>query len=140
MDYTSWQEIQKNEVVRKRLAKRIVRECFRDGEFENFHSRSAELDDDAVKEIMTDAVNRTHIFLSKLSNAMGDLIAVSLREARFQDGWRSGLWPAPEPGPTKTPVFMHSGCEPHDGPSAVQKQAQAIFSDVQSIHPASTAG
>ncbi len=46
----------------------------------------------------------------------------------------------PEPGPTKTPVFIHSGCEPHDGPSAVQKQAQAIFSDVQSIHPASTAG
>ena len=56
MDYTSWQEIQKNELVRKRLAKRIVRECFRDGAvFENFHAQLAELDDDDVQEIMTDA-------------------------------------------------------------------------------------
>jgi hypothetical protein len=70
MDYSSWQELQKNEVVRKRLAKRIVRACFRDGKFENFHARSAALDPDAVKEIMTDAVNRTHGFLSKLSNAL----------------------------------------------------------------------
>jgi hypothetical protein len=84
MDYTSWQEIQKNEVVRKRHAKRMVRDCFRDSDFENFHARSAELDDGAVKEIMTDAVNRTHIFLSKLSNAMGDLIVERLKE---QDDW-----------------------------------------------------
>jgi hypothetical protein len=69
MDYASWQEVQKNEVVRKRLAKRIVRECFRDGEFENVHARSAELDNDAVKEIMTDAVNRMHIFLREWGQA-----------------------------------------------------------------------
>jgi hypothetical protein len=49
----------------------MVRECFRDGEFEECHSQLAELDDDAVKIIMTDAVNRTYVFLSKLSNAMG---------------------------------------------------------------------
>jgi hypothetical protein len=64
-----------------------VRECFRDGEFENFHARSAELDDEAIKEIMTDAVNRTHIFLSKLSNAMGDLIVERLKEQDDVPDW-----------------------------------------------------
>jgi hypothetical protein len=39
MDITSLQEMQHNEVVRKRLAKKIVRDCFRDGEFEDFHSQ-----------------------------------------------------------------------------------------------------
>lgn len=87
MDYNSWQEIQKNEVVRKRLAKRIVRECFRDGEFENIHANAVELDDDAVQAIMTDAVNRTHVFLSKLSNAMGDLIVERLKEQDDVPDW-----------------------------------------------------
>jgi hypothetical protein len=87
MDYSSWQEVQKNEVVRKRLAKRIVRECFRDGEFENFHASATELNDDAVQAIMTDAVNRTHVFLSKLSNAMGDLIVERLKEQDDVPGW-----------------------------------------------------
>ncbi len=87
MDYTSWQEIQKNEVVRKRLAKKIVRDCFRDGEFEECHSQLAELDDDAVKAIMTDSVNRTYIFLSKLSNAMGDLIVERLKERDEVPDW-----------------------------------------------------
>jgi hypothetical protein len=87
MDVTSWQEIQKNEVVRKRLAKKIVRECFRDGEFEEFHSRLAELDDDAVKAIMGDAVNRTYVILSKLSNAMGDMIVERLKEQDDVPDW-----------------------------------------------------
>jgi hypothetical protein len=87
MDITSWQEIQKNEVVRKRLAKKIARDCFRDGEFENFHSRNAELDNDAVKAIMADAVNRTYVFLSKLSNAMGDMIVERLKEQDDVPNW-----------------------------------------------------
>jgi hypothetical protein len=58
MDISSLQEIQHNDLVRKRLAKRIVRDCFRDGEFENFHADLAELDDDAVEAIMKDAVKR----------------------------------------------------------------------------------
>jgi hypothetical protein len=41
-----------------------VRDCFRDGEFEDFHSQLAELDDDAVEAIMKDAVNRTHVLPS----------------------------------------------------------------------------
>jgi hypothetical protein len=87
MDITSWQEIQNNELVRKRLAKSIVRDCFRDGEFEEFHSRLATLDDDAVKAIMTDAVNRTYVLLSKLSNAMGDMIVERLKEQDDVPNW-----------------------------------------------------
>ena len=88
MDYTAWQEIQNNEVVRKRLAKRIGADCFRDGDvFENFHSELATLDNDVVKEIMIDAVNRTHVFLSKLSNAMGDMIVERLKKQDYVPGW-----------------------------------------------------
>jgi hypothetical protein len=54
--------------------------AFRDGEFEEYHSRIAELDDDAVKDIMTDAVNRTYVLLSKLSNEMGEIIVDRLKE------------------------------------------------------------
>jgi hypothetical protein len=36
---------------------------------------------------MTDAVNRTHIFLSKLSNAMGDLIVERLKEQDHVPDW-----------------------------------------------------
>jgi hypothetical protein len=87
MDITSLQEIQHNEVVRKRLAKKIVRDCFRDGEFEEFHLQLAELDDDAVEAIIKDAVNRTYVLLSKLSNAMGDMIVERLKEQDDVPGW-----------------------------------------------------
>jgi hypothetical protein len=42
------------------LAKRIVRDCFRDGEFEEFHSRLAALDHDAVRpSLSTPSIART---------------------------------------------------------------------------------
>jgi hypothetical protein len=55
--------------------------------FEQFHSLNAELDDDAVKAIMTDAVNRTYVFLSKLSNALGDTIVERLKEQDDVPNW-----------------------------------------------------
>jgi len=88
MDINSFEEIQHNEVVRKRLAKKIVRECFRDGVFEDFHHRHPELDNDEVKAIMIDAVNRTYVLLSKLSNAMGDMIVETLKERDEVPSWR----------------------------------------------------
>jgi hypothetical protein len=87
MDLHSLNEIQHNEVVRKRLAKKIVRDCFRDGEFEEFHTRLAELDDDAVEAIMKDAVNRTYDLLCRLSNAMGDMIVERLKEQDDVPAW-----------------------------------------------------
>jgi hypothetical protein len=49
--------------------------------------RSSELDDDAVETIMKDAVNRTYVLLSKLSNAMGDMIVERLKEQDDVPGW-----------------------------------------------------
>jgi hypothetical protein len=88
MDVSSFREIQQNEIVRKRLAKKIVRECFRDGAFEDFHHQHPELDNDEVKAIMIDAVNRTYVLLSKLSNAMGDMIVERLKEQDDVPSWR----------------------------------------------------
>jgi hypothetical protein len=42
---------------------------------------------DVVEKIMTDAVNRTHVLLSKLSNAMGDLIVERLKEQDYTPDW-----------------------------------------------------
>jgi hypothetical protein len=64
-----------------------VRECFRNGEFEEFHARLATLDDDAVHVTMTDAVNRTHVLLSELSYAMGALIVERLKEQDIVLDW-----------------------------------------------------
>jgi hypothetical protein len=87
MDISSLQEIQHNDLVRKRLAKKIVRDCFRDGEFEEVHTRLVELDNDAVEAIMKDAVNRTYELLCRLSNVMGDMIVERLKEQDDVPGW-----------------------------------------------------
>jgi hypothetical protein len=90
MDIAHLKEIQNNEVVRKRLAKKIVRDCFRDGkEFENVHSRSSELTNEEVRAIMIDAVNRTYVFLTKLSTAMGDLTIEQLKEKDDVPNWQN---------------------------------------------------
>lgn len=80
MTNEAWSEIQNNEVVRKRLAKKIVRDCFRDGVFENFHTKGTTLTDNDVKAIMIDAVNRTYKLLSQLSIFAGDHIIGNLKE------------------------------------------------------------
>jgi hypothetical protein len=59
--------------VRGRITRYLVRECFRAGEFENFHSRSTELDNDTVREIMTDAVNRLDRLLAAVL-ANGEIV------------------------------------------------------------------
>jgi hypothetical protein len=87
MNLSSLQEIQHNDLVRKRLAKKIVRDRFRDGKFEDFHTELAELDDDTVETIMKDAVNRTYKLLCKLSNAMGDMIVERLKGQDDVPAW-----------------------------------------------------
>lgn len=39
MNIESFQEIQNNEIVRKRIAKLMARDCFRNTDLENFHDR-----------------------------------------------------------------------------------------------------
>jgi hypothetical protein len=66
----------------KRLAKKIVRDCFRDGKFEAVHANLAELVDATVEAIMKDAMDRTYRLLSQLSNAMGGMIVETSLAAR----------------------------------------------------------
>jgi hypothetical protein len=60
-------ELLKDEVVRKRLAKWMARDCFRENtELESFHDR---ITDSEMKELMIGVVNNCCLFLSILSNA-----------------------------------------------------------------------
>jgi len=93
MDIKSFKEIQNNEVVRKRLAKKIVRNCFRDGVFEDFHARGTRLSQEDVKEIMIDSVNRTYKLLTKLSIAMGDQIIDELKVKDEVPKWQDPVEP-----------------------------------------------
>jgi hypothetical protein len=83
-------ELVQNDVVRGRLAKYLVRECFRAGEFENFHSRSTELDNDTVREIMTDAVNRLDRLLAAIL-ANGEIVD-ALKEFDPVPNWNDPDW------------------------------------------------
>ncbi len=87
MDIASLKEIQENGLVRKRLAKKIVRDCFRDGVFEDVHAHNPALSNDEVKAIMINAVNRTYVLLTKLSTAMGDLMIEQLKEKDEVPEW-----------------------------------------------------
>jgi hypothetical protein len=83
-------ELVQNDVVRGRLTKYLVRECFRAGEFENFHSRSTELDNDTVREIMTDAVNRLDRLLGAIL-ANGEIVD-ALKERDPVPSWNDPDW------------------------------------------------
>jgi hypothetical protein len=92
MDFDSLNEIQHNEVVRKRLAKLMARDCFRNTELEDFHAGTypssktgdhadvkvvspfgeipwkelSRLSDEEMKILMIDVVNQCYKFLSEL--------------------------------------------------------------------------
>jgi len=83
-------ELVQNDLVRGRLTKYLVRECFRAGEFENFHSRSTELDNDTVREIMTDAVNRLDRLLAAVL-ASGEIVD-ALKELDPVPNWNDPDW------------------------------------------------
>src|SRR6266478_2767127 len=83
-------ELVQNDLVRGRLAKYLVRECFRAGKFENFHSRSTELDNDTVREITTDAVNRLDRLLGAVL-ANGEIVD-ALKELDPVPNWNDPDW------------------------------------------------
>lgn len=93
MELQSLQNIQNDEEVRKRLAKKIVRDCFRNSVFENFHAQGTTLTNAEVKEIMIDSVNLTYKFLSQLSTAMGDQIIDNLKERDEIPEWQDPVEP-----------------------------------------------
>jgi hypothetical protein len=100
MNTKSLEEIQNNEVVRKRLAKAMARDCFRNTKLEDFHAgtfpsskagdysdvkvvspygeigweRLSRLSDEEMKALMIDVVNHCYDFLTTLCGPFGDTI------------------------------------------------------------------
>jgi hypothetical protein len=105
MDSISLQEIQHNDLVRKRLAKLLAKRCFRNSQLENFHSgavpsseagdysdvkvvspygeitwdRLSRLSDEEMKALMIEVVDRCYDFLSELSDSAGDNLIEKLK-------------------------------------------------------------
>jgi hypothetical protein len=95
MDITSLQEIQHNEVLRKRLAKWMAHFSFRNTKLESFDDRFSQ---DEMKELIVDVVNHSYLFLSILfaTEKSNEIIEMLEREAQppqwnepeIPDGWR----------------------------------------------------
>jgi hypothetical protein len=108
------QELGRNELLLKRLAKFMARECFRNTKLEDFHagtfpsSRSGDysdvkvvspygeitwqdvsrLSDDDIKLLMIDVVNHCHKFLADLFvNSRGEAIIEALKERDPMPEW-----------------------------------------------------
>ncbi|HLC49428.1 MAG TPA: hypothetical protein VJI96_03530 [Candidatus Andersenbacteria bacterium] len=63
MNKKSLENLQKDETLRKRLAKFMTKFCFRNSKLENFHDRISQ---DEMKEIMISMSNNSLLFLSTL--------------------------------------------------------------------------
>jgi hypothetical protein len=118
------QEIRENELVRKRLAKLMARECFRNSKLEDFHAGTfpssqaddysdvkvvspygeiawnnlSRLNDDEMKALMIDVVNRCDQFLAALAVNPREMIeAVKQPDPvpKWQDPSEVSGWNAP---------------------------------------------
>jgi hypothetical protein len=107
------QEIRENELVRKRLAKLMARECFRNSKLEDFHAgtfpsseagdysdvkavspygeiawnKLSRLSDDEMKELMIDVVNRCDTFLAALVGGPREMIE-AVKQRDFVPKWQ----------------------------------------------------
>jgi len=113
MDVKSLEEIQNNEVVRKRLAKAMARDCFRDTKLEDYHagvfpsskegdysdvkvvspygeigwSKVSRLSDEEMKALMIDVVDHCYDFLTVLCSPFGDTIIKHLAQHDLLPQW-----------------------------------------------------
>jgi hypothetical protein len=66
----------KDEVIRKRLAKWMARDCFRENtDLESFHDR---ISDSEMKQLMIGVVNNCYLLLSILANAEASAALIEL--------------------------------------------------------------
>jgi len=113
MKTKSLEEIKNNEVVRKRLAKAMARDCFRNTKLEDFHAgifpsskagdysdvkvvspygeigweRLSRLSDEEMKALMIDVVNHCYDFLTTLCGPFGDTIVEHLKQRDLLPRW-----------------------------------------------------
>lgn len=77
-------EIQANDTLRRRLAKKMAHDCFRNSKLEHFHAYPEErLNDAEMKELMIDVVNNTYDFLCLLFGPRGEQVVkyLSMRDS-----------------------------------------------------------
>ena len=114
MDVKSLEEIQNNEVVRKRLAKAMARDCFRNTKLEDYHagvfpsskegdysdvkvvspygaigwSNVSRVSDEEMKALMIDVVNKTYRTLTVLfDNRLGSELIKILAQRDLLPQW-----------------------------------------------------
>jgi len=83
-----YKKIQNNAEIKKRLAKLIARDCFRNTELENFHADpDSRLSDTEMKKLMVDVVNHTYNFVSKFFGPYGERIVEQLKNSDPVPEW-----------------------------------------------------
>jgi ligand-binding SRPBCC domain-containing protein len=113
MNMQSLEEIRNNDVVRKRLAKAMARDCFRNTKLEDYHAgtfpsskagdysdvkvvspygeiaweRLGRLSDEEMKALMIDVVNHCYDFLTTLCGPFGDTIVEHLKQHDLLPRW-----------------------------------------------------
>src|SRR5262245_50597372 len=81
-------ELKENAALRKRLAKKMVHDCFRNTkELENMHA-AGKLSDDDMKALMTDTVDYCFDFLMELCSAHGADIIEDLKRRDELPKWK----------------------------------------------------
>ena len=140
-------ELKNNKVVRKRLAKLIAAQCFRNSMLEDFHARTvpssqstdysdvkvvtgygeipwndlSRISDKEMKALMIDAVNRSYRFLSELFDSpYGDAVIEALKKRDPLPEWNDPAIPTPLDSPLDTSLD-----EPLDTVSMPIKQGVA---------------
>jgi hypothetical protein len=80
-------ELKNNEVVRKRLAKLIARDCFRNSKMlEDMHALE-QISDQEMKVLMNEVVDRCYDFLMELCSPHGAEIMEDLKERDEVPKW-----------------------------------------------------
>ena len=121
MKIKSLEEIRNNEVVRKRVAKVMARDCFRNTKLEDYHAgvfpssetgdysdvrvvspygaipwgRLSRLSDEEMKALMIDVVNHCYDFLTVLFSPRGDTIVEHLKQHDVVAIWQDPETSAP---------------------------------------------
>jgi len=87
MDIKSFNEIRGNQIVRKRLAKLMAHDCFRNTKkLEDLHA-AGRISDQKMKALMMDSVDRCYAFLMDLCSPHGDTIIEHLKQRDAVPEW-----------------------------------------------------
>ncbi len=82
------EEIQKSDTVRRRLAKKMAHDCFRNSKLEDFHADpDSRLNDAEMKELMIDVVNNCYDFITVLFCLWGANVVNRLKKEDPLSEW-----------------------------------------------------